>query len=197
MRCLPFKRQSKKWSNTLKQFVRNLLANCLSGFDHFVKLALKGLSNIWNVSNSIVLNLNFIPLLKRINVFSFLRCQSWVISWQNNAFSIRISENYSKLSRDVFQYYFLHEGKNSLKISFLQECTSNLVTDFDFKLHAKSFVNVHLEKVICRCYTPAKNFVGGNHLAVPGRIASRYQRRRYKIRNQNRVENLRWSCLQK
>ena len=32
-----------KWSNTLKQFVRNLPANCLSVFDHFVGLALKGL----------------------------------------------------------------------------------------------------------------------------------------------------------
>ena len=34
-----------KWSNTLKQFVGNLPTNCLSLFDHFVKLALKGLSN--------------------------------------------------------------------------------------------------------------------------------------------------------
>ena len=33
-----------KWSNTLKQFVGNLLTNCLSVFDHFVGLAaLKGL----------------------------------------------------------------------------------------------------------------------------------------------------------
>ena len=33
-----------KWSNTLKQFVGNLPTNCLSVFDHFVKLAFKGLS---------------------------------------------------------------------------------------------------------------------------------------------------------
>ena len=32
-----------KWSNTLKQFVGNLLTNCLSVFDHFVRLALKGI----------------------------------------------------------------------------------------------------------------------------------------------------------
>ena len=32
-----------KWSNTLKQFVGNLLTNCLTVFDHFVGLALKGL----------------------------------------------------------------------------------------------------------------------------------------------------------
>ena len=27
-----------KWTNTLKQFVGNLLTNCLSVFDHFVRL---------------------------------------------------------------------------------------------------------------------------------------------------------------
>ena len=32
-----------KWSNTLKQFVGKLATNCLSVFDHFVGLALKGL----------------------------------------------------------------------------------------------------------------------------------------------------------
>ena len=33
-----------KWSNTLQQFVGKLPTNRLSGFDHFVGLALKGLS---------------------------------------------------------------------------------------------------------------------------------------------------------
>ena len=32
-----------KWSNTFKQFIGNLSMNCLSVFDHFVGLALKGL----------------------------------------------------------------------------------------------------------------------------------------------------------
>ena len=32
-----------KWSNTLKQFVGKLPTNCLSVYDHFVGLALKGL----------------------------------------------------------------------------------------------------------------------------------------------------------
>ena len=31
-----------KWSNTLKQFAGNLPTNCLSVFNHFVKLTLKG-----------------------------------------------------------------------------------------------------------------------------------------------------------
>ena len=37
-----------KWSNTLKQFLGKLPTNCLSVFDHFVKLALKGLN--WYVN---------------------------------------------------------------------------------------------------------------------------------------------------
>ena len=39
----PLNANPTKWSNTLKQFVRNLPTSCLSVFDHFVKLALKGL----------------------------------------------------------------------------------------------------------------------------------------------------------
>ena len=39
----PLSTNPTEWSNTLKQFVESLLINCLSVFDHFVKLALKGL----------------------------------------------------------------------------------------------------------------------------------------------------------
>ena len=35
-----------KWSNTLKQFVGNWPTNCLSVFNHFVRLALKGLKRL-------------------------------------------------------------------------------------------------------------------------------------------------------
>ena len=61
---------------------------------------------------------------------------------------MRISKNFSKLSRDVFQQNFLHEGKNLLRMSFLQECASNLVTDFDFELLTESFVKLPLEKTL-------------------------------------------------
>ena len=37
-----------KWSNTLKQFVSNLVTNCLSVLDHFVGLVLKGLTDTYN-----------------------------------------------------------------------------------------------------------------------------------------------------
>ena len=39
----PLSTNFTKWSNTLKQFVGNLLMNCLSVFGDFVGLALKGL----------------------------------------------------------------------------------------------------------------------------------------------------------
>ena len=39
----PLSANPTKWSNTLKQFVGILRTSCLSVFDHFVKLALKGL----------------------------------------------------------------------------------------------------------------------------------------------------------
>ena len=39
----PLSANPTKWSNTLKQFIGNLPMNCLSVFDHFVKLALKGI----------------------------------------------------------------------------------------------------------------------------------------------------------
>ena len=36
----------EKWSNTLKQIVGNLPTICLSVFDHFMNLALKGLRTL-------------------------------------------------------------------------------------------------------------------------------------------------------
>ena len=38
----PLSANFTKWSNTLKQFIEKLLTNCLSVFDHFVELVLKG-----------------------------------------------------------------------------------------------------------------------------------------------------------
>ena len=42
-----------KWPNTLKQFVGKLPTNCLSVFDNFVKLALKGLMGL-NIHHSYI-----------------------------------------------------------------------------------------------------------------------------------------------
>ena len=40
----PLSANPTKWSNTLKQFVGKLPTNCLSVFDHFMNLELKGLT---------------------------------------------------------------------------------------------------------------------------------------------------------
>ena len=40
---IPLSANPEKWSNTLKQIVGNLPTICLSVFDHFINLALKGL----------------------------------------------------------------------------------------------------------------------------------------------------------
>ena len=56
----PLSANPTKWTNTLKQFVGNMLANCFSVFDHFVGLALKGLKTIWQLvlNASLYLQLN-------------------------------------------------------------------------------------------------------------------------------------------
>ena len=46
----PLSTNITKWSNTLEQFVANLPMNCLSVFDHFVILALKGLSEFKRIN---------------------------------------------------------------------------------------------------------------------------------------------------
>ena len=48
----PLNANPEKWSNTLKQIVGNLPTICLSVFDHFMNLALKGLKaqrQIWDI----------------------------------------------------------------------------------------------------------------------------------------------------
>ena len=44
MNLNPLSGSPTKWSNTLKHFVGRLPTNCLSVFDHFVGLAVKGLN---------------------------------------------------------------------------------------------------------------------------------------------------------
>ena len=42
LRVNPLSLNPTKWSNTLNQFVGKLPKNCLSVFDHFMELAVKG-----------------------------------------------------------------------------------------------------------------------------------------------------------
>ena len=53
----PLSANPTKWLNTFKQFVGKLPPNCLSVFDHFVKLALKGLISMkWRITIIVIWN---------------------------------------------------------------------------------------------------------------------------------------------
>ena len=79
----PLSANPTKWSNTLTQFVGNLPSNCLSVFDHFVGLALKGLTH-----------LSLVPHAKQW--IGFYKCNSR-LKCVNLTLSIR----------DKFKLYFL------------------------------------------------------------------------------------------
>ena len=51
----PLRANLTKWSDTLKQFVGKLATNCLTVFDHFVGLALKGLKSAFIKTKYIIL----------------------------------------------------------------------------------------------------------------------------------------------
>ena len=67
----PLSANSTKWSNTLKQFVGNLPTNCLSVFDHFVGLALKGLKKNKVLLRIIVKNVILRSLSIACNITDF------------------------------------------------------------------------------------------------------------------------------
>ena len=68
----PLSANITKWSNTIKQFVDKLPRNCLSVFDQFVGLALKGLS----------LELLFCPLFLAITAITFIPLSNHVYTSQ-------------------------------------------------------------------------------------------------------------------
>ena len=80
-----FSANPTKWPNTLKQLVENLPTNCLSVFEHFVKLAFKGLIqgchlNCMQRTNTVLekkLNMVFYKVLHLLQHFStmiFVTC---------------------------------------------------------------------------------------------------------------------------
>ena len=61
----PLSAKPRKWSDTLKQFVGKLPTNCLSAFDHFLGLALKGLIfYLLSIVNQMCLELKERPFIK-------------------------------------------------------------------------------------------------------------------------------------
>ena len=77
----PLSANTTKWSNTLKQFVDKLLTNCLSMFNHFAGLALKGLTSPLNDSNTGVIKLE---AGRSSSILPILKLQKWlqIFAWQ-------------------------------------------------------------------------------------------------------------------
>ena len=71
----PLSANPTEWSNTLKQFVDDLPTNCLSVFDHFVKLVLKGLSRdgvVFILICNFIFFLYYLPHIKFLNTIVIL-----------------------------------------------------------------------------------------------------------------------------
>ena len=79
MNLNPLSTNFTKWSNTLKQFVGQLPTKCLSVFDHFVGLALKGLSLI---SEFRVFGIGFLNIFK----YNLLWLLIWLLFWYDYCF---------------------------------------------------------------------------------------------------------------
>ena len=84
---IPLSANPTKWSNTLKQFVGNLPTNCLSLFNHFVGLGLKGTvkwKTKWRWSN-----------LSGLTIFEFINHD------KATSLSARTSPNFSHFPRQL------------------------------------------------------------------------------------------------
>ena len=69
LELIPLSANPEKWSNTLKQIVGNLPTICLSVFDHFMNLVLKGLlKNIF-----IIFSIRLIKLIRPYLRFGLAR----------------------------------------------------------------------------------------------------------------------------
>ena len=113
----PLSANPTKWSKTLKQFLGNLPTNCLSMFDHFMKLALKGLIQVISIYvNSFILiftctymksgrNLHLLWLIKISAItddkplFETLKCLKYLV------FKTRI---HFDLCKSIYEATILH-----------------------------------------------------------------------------------------
>ena len=65
----PLNANPEKWSNTLKQIVGKLPTICLSVFDHFMNLALKGLKLLYLLETRSFEALMYFNCLEKITFF--------------------------------------------------------------------------------------------------------------------------------
>ena len=67
-RINPLSANPEKWSNTLRQFAGKLPTNCLSVFDHFMNLALKGLTKNWFLNENMALCAFLLCMIKVLEI---------------------------------------------------------------------------------------------------------------------------------
>ena len=110
-----------KWSNILKQFVGNLPTNCLSAFDHFVILALKGIEPFtfyikWftNPKKFFGRPFSLLHLQSFANRFCFTNSnpdichnKKWISTKINSCKSKNVSCPYNHMLTPVKTYFFL------------------------------------------------------------------------------------------
>ena len=92
--CLStFKRQSHKVVKHSQAIRRQFATNCLSAFDHFVKLALKGLSTLmfwqtlviqisWQSWNILMSSRSLLTVQKGKHVLIYWNCSVWKLDFQ-------------------------------------------------------------------------------------------------------------------
>ena len=103
-----------KWSNTLKQFIGKLPTNCLSVFDRFVGLALKGLRHQNNINEqcSIVFIVH-LELMKNINLvffyYDFKKIFLWWLPWLCRICRIRRNKKAFKIAKFNMPAKFLKD----------------------------------------------------------------------------------------
>ena len=136
-----------KMSNTLKQFIDNLPTNCLSVFDHFVGLALKGLR-----TTSCTFSLYF-----------FVQCKRCWISWTINPFvsnvpflyplktSENLKVNLTFMKPDIYETQAIRNNVAAKMYVIIQNCSCNY---FDYVTsllwnYAKIVISKNLAHSFC------------------------------------------------
>ena len=105
----PLSTNFTKWPNTLKQFVGKLPTNCLSMFDHFLGLALKGLDSKMNVYLDVLKKLHKTPLFNSLTFYKHVdRCAI------GELLSATLSDtNIAKMENDTAKMltFYKHNGR--------------------------------------------------------------------------------------
>ena len=103
------------WSNTLKEFVGKLPTNCLSVLDHFVKLALRGLSWGLEIEGTLLQHLKIYKYLclhkKNMPKFSHYR-SIYFLSYAHTRYTICLFTNIQKQHNMLRSSPLFHKNSN-------------------------------------------------------------------------------------